>query len=430
MAITIKGVYLNSSNEAVSSPVKEDKTPDTENLKERHPPKISKTIANCRYAFDNDPTVRGIILNNITTANNKYKIVSDDETAKNHIEQKAIEWDLDNLMTQTLLKCMRDGPCFIEKAIVNNTIQVRFLAYDEDKYKFKIIRDPQSDEIIGFKQKFKTTKNAKDWEKTKYDELNNEEKDEEANFQPSQIIYPVLLEEGGKAKSLIMPILDYIDDKWTLEGFMLSVAHKAGNLIGLTIGNDKVSNSKVPKNFINKLITTFRSPVNKDVAVIPDGVKADVIGNNQLSDLPSYLKYFRGEIFIALQTPEALFSSVSSNRSALDVQADDKVGYEVFIGFLRFFLKKYFERELIDDELKLKKMKGIGTTKIEFNVDDPVEPLNPNSKDAEQVAEDAQIEEDQGTIPKGQGTKPEDQNNSDNSKNNKTPKFPDNQNIQ
>lgn len=399
MKFTIKGLFLNSSNEAVTDPVKKDKNPDAENLSDKHPTKIKKSVANCRYAFDNDPTLRGIILNNMTTANNKFRIESTDTKAQEYIEQKAKEWDLDSIFNQTLLKVMRDGPCFIEKAIVNGTIQVRFLAFDDKKYKFKVIRDPQSDEILGFKQKVTVAKKVDNWQNAKFDELENDDTEEEFNYLPSQIIYPTLLEEGGKAKSLVSVVLDYIDRKWTLEKFMISSAHKAGNLIGITVGNDKVSPEKVKPHFIRKLIKMFRKPVEKDVVTLPYGVSADVIGNNQLPDLPSFLKYIRNEIFIALQTPESLFSTESSNRATAQVQADDKTGYAVFVEFLRFFLKKYFESQLIDEELKLKHMNGVGSTKIVFDEDENAKPLDPESSDAENIADDNTITEDQGTIP-------------------------------
>lgn len=277
MRFTIKGLFLNSSNEAVTDPVKKDTNSKAENLKDRHPAKIKKTIANCRYAFDNDPTLRGIILNNITTANNKFRIESTDPKAQAHIEAKIKEWDLDKIFTNTLLKVMRDGPCFIEKAIKDGSIQVRFLAFDDDKYKFKVIRDPQSDKILGYKQKVRIAKNLDNWQNTKFDNLENEKKDKEFNYLPNQIIYPTLLEEGGKAKSLVSVVLDYIDDKWTLEKFMISSAHKAGNLIGITVGNDKVSPEKVKPSFVKKLIRMFRKPVEKDVVTLPYGVSADVM---------------------------------------------------------------------------------------------------------------------------------------------------------
>lgn len=401
MKFTIKGLFLNSSNEAVTDPVKKDTNSKAENLKERHPTKIKKTIANCRYAFDNDPTLRGIILNNITTANNKFRIESTDPTAQAHIEAKIKEWDLDKIFTNTLLKVMRDGPCFIEKAIKNGSIQVRFLAFDDDKYKFKVIRDPQSDKILGYKQKVRIANNIDNWQNTKFDNLENEKKDKEFNYLPNQIIYPTLLEEGGKAKSLVSVVLDYVDDKWTLEKFMISSAHKAGNLIGITVGNDKVSPEKVKPSFVKKLIRMFRKPVEKDVVTLPYGVSADVIGNNQLPDLPSFLKYVRSEIFLALQTPEGLFSTESSNRSTTEVQADDKTGYAVFMEFLRDFLKKYFEAELIDEELKLKKMKGVGSTKIIFGEDKKAEALTDDGT-AEETAAEEGIVEDTGAIPSSQ----------------------------
>jgi hypothetical protein len=376
MAFTIRGLFLNSSNEAVTNPLPDDTTIDSENLKDRHPRKIKPTISNCRYVFDNDPTVKGILLNTITTANNKFTIESENIKAKEYIEGKVKEWDLDNIFNKTLLKNMRDGPCFIEKAVIDKTIQVRFLAFDNDKYKMKVIRDPLSDKIVGYKQQVETSKDITDWQNKTYDELENDTEIKENNFNPDQIIYPVMFEEHGKAKSLISTILDYVDKKWTLESFMMSVAHKTGNLIGITIGNDRVSNANVPKSFIQKLIHNFRNPVNKDVVTIPDGVDVSTIGNNTLPALENYLSYMRSEIFLALQTPESLFSTTSSNRATAEVQADSTTGYAVFIEFLRFFLKKYFEKELIDAELKLKGMSdAAGTVTIEFDKTEPIKPL-------------------------------------------------------
>jgi hypothetical protein len=289
---------------------------------------------------------------------------------------------------------MRDGPCFIEKGIIDRSIKVRFLAYDNDKYKMKVIRNPKTDEIVGYKQKRMEAKNIDNWESTKFDKIDNDMVEVESNYSTDQIIYPVLLEEQGKPKSLLMPLLEHIDNKWTLERFMISTAHKSGNLIGITVGDEKTDNSNVPKSFINKLIETFRRPVEKDVAILPHGVSADVIGNNQLSDLPSYLKYFRNEIFLNLQTPESLFSTESSNRATAEIQADDDTGYKVFINFLRFFLKKYFERELIDHELRLRGMtSAIGKVKIEFDVDETPKPLEDNNE-TDEIPEGAELDKD------------------------------------
>lgn len=400
MAITIKGLFLNNSGEATTNPTETDNTTDAEDLKKRHPPRIKKTIANCRYAFDNDPTIRGIIFNNITTTLKNFRIECEDEKVREYIQDKVDnDWDLKNIFSQVLLKWQRDGPCFIEKGIIDGSIQIRFLAFDDDKYKFKIIRNPQTEKIIGFKQKYQVAKDLNNWQTKKFDEIGNEFEDKEANYTPDKIIYPVLFEEAGKAKSLIMTLLNHIDSKWTLERFMLSSAHKAGQMIGITVGQDNVSNRGQKNRFVKKLIEIFRNPVEKDVAVVPEGVTVDTIGNNQLPDLPLYLKYFRNEIFLALQTPESLFSSESSNRSTAEVQSDDKTGYAVFVEFLRFKLKKYFEKELIDEELKLKRMtKSIGSVKIHFDEEEEPTPLE-TEDEAVKADEEQGIDEDTGMSP-------------------------------
>ena len=59
------------------------------------------------------------------------------------------------------------------------------------------------------------------------------------------------------------------------------------------------------------------------------------------------------------------------------MQADDDTGYKVFIWFLRDFLKKYFETELIDHELTLQGMtKAVGNCFIMFDEEDVVKPFN------------------------------------------------------
>ena len=168
--VKIEGIYLkNSEVEAITDP--SPTQTEGEDLATRHPPKIRKSIKNYRYAYNNDPTIRGIILNNATTANNKFRIECQDPKAKAHIEMKVREWDLDGLMTNTLIKVQRDGFCFIEKGIFNNSIKTRFLAYDGEKYKMKVIRNPNTDDIIGYKQNAPKSVDPKGWEKKSYDDL-------------------------------------------------------------------------------------------------------------------------------------------------------------------------------------------------------------------------------------------------------------------
>lgn len=386
--VKIEGIYLkNSEVEAITDP--SPTTTEGEDLATRHPPKIRKSIKNYRYAYNNDPTIRGIILNNATTANNKFRIECQDSKVKEYIEAKAKEWDLDSLMTNTLIRVQRDGFCFIEKGIFNNSIKTRFVAYDGDKYKMKVIRNPNTDDIIGYKQNAPKSVDPTGWEKKSYDDLKEEGDSVDSNYQPNHIIYPRLIEEGGKGESLIAPILENVDDKKTYEKFMRSAAHKAGNMIGIKVGDETTSPKDVPKSFINKLLDVFGRPIEKDVAVIPKGVDVSTIGNTSLPELVGYIKYHRGEMFLALQTPEALFSTESSNRSTAEVQADDDTGYKVFILFLRDFLKKYFEKELIDHELTLQGMtKAVGNCFIMFDEEQEVKPLTESDKVPEAVPVD------------------------------------------
>lgn len=399
MAFTIRGLFLQNSGEAsVVDPSPEDTS--GEDLADRHPPRINKTIKNFRYAYENDATVRGILINNATTANNRYYIKCDDPNAKAWIKQKVKEWKLERVMTQTLIRAQRDGHCFIEKGFFDGSIQIRFLAYDADKYKMKVIRDPLTDHILGYMQHGPASVDPTGWEEKKFDDINDEGDEVDTPYQADQVIFPVLIEEKGRGDSLLSVILDNVDDKKTFERFMRSAAHKAGQLIGVTIGNERISTKDVPKSFVTKLLKVFRSPIEKDVAVVPDGVNLDTIGDSQLPDLPGYIKYHRSEIFLALQSPESLFSTESSNRATAEVQADDSTGYKVFITFLRDFLKNYFEKELIDHELQLKGFSNsVGKCEIIFDEEEKLEPLSPDSKVAEEIGEKGFEEIDSATEP-------------------------------
>lgn len=365
---------LRNSQETVLPATPEDNT-NAKDLEELHPYKIKKTIRNCRYAYNTDGLVQGLILNNTFKANNKWEVTFDDPSipnimeAKEYIEEKCKEWDLDKRMSEWLIKEQRDGKHFTQKVIKDGSIQLNELAYDGENYDFEIIHNPKTGEVLGYKQKYYINKDYSGWKSKDFDTLANDTKEyEEANYLPEEIIYGTLFEEDGEGMSLIMPILDDIYDKWSYEKYKLSVAHKTGNLAVMTVGSKDVYTDNVPTSFLTEALKNLEDRDTKDALVIPYGTSVETLGGNyNLPDINTYIDKTLSNIYIQLQTPQTLFASDSSNRSTIQVQTDEDTGFGVYLEYIRDTLKKTVENELFDVELELQGMdEAVGHIHLTF----------------------------------------------------------------
>ena len=391
----IRNIILDNSQKNVSPATSPDTNKDAIDLADSHPYQVAKTIKNCRYVYNNESIVSALILNNALTANNRFVITTDNKNIPNidkaikHIESKIKEWKLDSVMNQALIKGQRDGKCFIQKAVIDGTIKINFLAYDGEDYDMRIITDPKSGEIIGFKQKYPKQENIDNWMNVKFDELIKDTGEtDEANFLPKDMIYFTIVEEDNEGESFVMSLLDEIYDLWTYKGFKVSVSHKTGALTLITVGNEDVSTDKVPNSFIDSLMNVFKNPVKNQVGAVPYGADVKTVGTTNLPDLPGYMKDIIDVIFIKLQTPRSVFIGESSNRAIAEVQTNDHTGYKVFINFLRDTLRTHFEGELIDYELELAGFsEAVGHVIINFDKskDDELEPLKPKDLNAETI---------------------------------------------
>lgn len=359
----VRNVFVRNSVDAVQNAthIKNPRVDrDAKDLADLHPYAVKKTIRNCRYAYNTDGLVQGLILNNTFKANNKWVITFDDNTigniedAKKFIDDKCKEWNLDTRMSEWLIKEQRDGKHFTQKIYADGTIKLEELAYDGELYDFEIIRDLKTGEILGYKQKYWTTGDVKDWKSQDFDSIRNLPKyKEEVNFEPDEIIYGTLFEEDGEGMSLIMPILDDIADKWSFEQYKKSVAHKTGNLAVMTVGNQDVFTDSTDESFLNTALDNLHNREERDTLVIPYGTSVETLGGNyNLPDLNSYIDKTLSNIYIQLQTPQTLFASDSSNRSTIEVQTDSDTGFAVYLEYMRDNLRNTVD-ELIDDELSL-----------------------------------------------------------------------------
>ena len=140
----------------------EDENKESKNLKKLVPFKVTKSIPNYRYAYKNNDTINTTIDNLIIIANNEWIIDVDNKKkykeAFEHIVKKTEEWKLEKLLDNIIKYSMVDGSMFINRYIDNGTIKLRILGNDGKRFKWLIIRNPNTDEIIGFKQKAKVKK--------------------------------------------------------------------------------------------------------------------------------------------------------------------------------------------------------------------------------------------------------------------------------
>lgn len=395
--IRVYDIMLENSQDKMTKVTRDDKTSTGEDLKDSHPSKVPKTLANARYVYYNDGTVNGLINNNAITANHKWKIKIrkgfDDkkniEEARTHIENrcKPKDWNLDNVITQSLIKAQRDGKCFINVPVVESSVYLSPLTYDAEKYDMLIVPNTSTGKIEGFVQKSPAKPDYKGWDKSDYNDLSKEaDKDGEDTTTPymaDEMIYFTLLEEDNEGESVLFTILDLISDKWDYEGFKISIARNSGSIAVIKVGSDSKSDDKVQQSYITKLLDAFLGRVKKSAVVVGDSVEVQEMKNQQLADIPHYRKDLIDEIYLVLQTPISFFNPNESSYAANKVATDRETGYGVWLEFMRDKVKAKFEGGLFDRELALINdyKDCIGGIEISFADDVELEMKEPINED-------------------------------------------------
>jgi hypothetical protein len=373
--INYKGILLKNAEpnaiEEVGIGFDDNNSSDSVDLIDKVPFVVNRTISNCRFAA-NDPTVKGILTDIITKTNSTFVIEGDDQEALDHIIDRCSseDWDISQLMDDMLWSGMVDGECFIEKIIVDNRIQIRSLAFDAENYRIKKIYD-KFGKIAGYKQLTQRNKDTNNgWLKKKFDELVENLEEIVTPYQPGEIINPKFLQRDGKGRSIVMDILDPVYYKRILSAMMPSTVFKNSNVMVVTMGNQDVKNKRLTRKARDNVARETSNYHRKGVVLLPYGIEAEMVGNNQLPDIPYYIKSYKSEIYEGLITPEALYSSESSNRSTAEVQMEgEKSGRVLFLESNQDWLKKYIEKELFEHELELTGHEGAKVW-INFNPDE------------------------------------------------------------
>ena len=332
------------------------------------PSRVRNTVKNRRFAATHDSQAQGILLDLMTKTNTKWYLEGDNEAAIKHIEDMIEEWDLDNIIDNTLWKGFVDGDAFLHQRIVENHVKPSWLAYDGVNFRIKIVYD-ENGEVCGYKQVInKNSRSNKGWLTKKFDELDEDLVDLEISYELDEVIHMKYLERDGKANALMGTALEPIYYKRVLREQMPLTVYKNSNIVAVTMGNENKMNTYLDQEARDKVAETVNNYHLKGCLIVPYGIEVELLKGGSLPAIQDYIKYFEKEVYIALNTPEAVFSSESSNRATADIQLDSKTtGRVLFLEYNRDWVKKYVKM-LFDKELELQGIKG--EVWIEFEADD------------------------------------------------------------
>lgn len=341
---------------------------DVVDLYKATPSRVRNTVKNRRFGATHDSQAQGILLDLMTKTNTKWYLDGDNDKAVKHIEDMVEVWDLDNIIDNALWKGFVDGDAFLHQRIVENHVKPSWLAYDGVNFRIKIVYD-ENGEVCGYKQVInKNSRSNKGWLTKKFDELDEDIVDLEISYELDEIIHMKYLERDGKANALMGTALEPIYYKRVLREQMPLTVYKNSNIVAVTMGNENKMNTYLDQEARDKVAETVNNYHLKGCLIVPYGIEVELLKGGSLPAIQDYIKYFEKEVYIALNTPEAVFSSESSNRATADIQLDSKTtGRVLFLEYNRDWVKKYVKM-LFDKELELQGIKG--EVWIEFEADD------------------------------------------------------------
>lgn len=332
------------------------------------PSRVNDTVKNRRFASTHDAQVQGILMDLVTKTNTKWYLDGDNERAIKHIEEMCEEWDLDNHIDDALWKGFVDGQAFRHDRIVDNHIVPTFLAYDGHDFKIKEIYD-ENGELLGYKQVIlKNSRTNKGWLKKKFDELDEDLVEMEISYEASEICHYKYMERDGKPNALVSCALEPVYYKRVLREQMPLTVYKNSNIIYVTVGNEHRTTVNLGEEEREKIADIVNDYHMKGCLILPYGIDAELLKGGTLPQIQDYIKYFEKEIYTALNTPEAVFSSESSNRATADIQLDSPTtGRVVFLDYNKDWIKKYVD-DLFKKELEAQHIKG----KVWLEYEEPI----------------------------------------------------------
>ncbi len=340
---------------------------DYKDLYKDTPHIVRRSVKNARYAAT-DPLVRGIITDIITKTNSHLEIVGDNQKAVDHIIERDTDWNISLLVDELIEKGIVDGTGYIEKWYEDNKLQFRFLKYDGKDFRIKEVYD-EFGCLMGYKQvviRNKKTQNG--WRSKLFNDLDNDsEEPKEINFELEQIIPVKYNEMDGMGRSLVMNILDPVYYRRSLMDMMPKTVYKNSNILTVTMGNSDQPGLRLDKKDREEVVEKTSNYHKKGALIFPYGVEAKMVNGGSLPDIPAYMKYLESLIYIGLNTPEAVFTSESSNRATADIQLDSPTtGRVLFLQYNQEWVNRIVSDELFRAELDRNGFEGANVW-LEFN---------------------------------------------------------------
>lgn len=339
---------------------------------EKNPDLVIPSVINLRKCAET-PLVHGILYDFVIKSISGFVITGSDEKAVEYIQEQDKRWNLSKLFYEVLLNNFITGIDFYQKVIEDNQLSLRQLAFDGQNYRMKELYDETGQEIIGYMQRVLINENTnKGWIKRHFFDMVDSNKTEKTvHFEPDEITAPSFFRRHGKVYSMVQPVMDTVYMIELLKKMMPQIVYKNANTLILTIGNKDRTELDLASDKIDKVADIVADYHKKGVVTLPYGVSPDMIGDNVLPKIEDYIKRLTSDVYAGLVSPEALFSSSSSNRSTAVVQLDsDKSGRVLMQEYLQECISRWVEKEVFDVQLELGGYET-GTVWIDFNV--PVE---------------------------------------------------------
>lgn len=333
---------------------------DSINWGDKLPDLIIPSINNLRLCAEKSPIVNGILEDLVIKSISGWVIEGDNQEAVDFIIKEDERLDYSTLMHNVAWNNCVEGVDFREIVIDKNEVTLRELAFDGDNYRIKEIYDDDTgSEIIGYKQIVKVNQNTnRGWFRRKFNEIYKNNDVVEYNFEPDDLMVAAFFRRHDKPRGLVANVLDDAYRHQLLKNMMPQIVFKQANTLFLQIGNKERKEVNLEDDEVDAMVKALSDYHNLGVTALPFGIEPNLVGDTNLPDIQDYLAYLEHCIFVGLFSPEAIYSSSSSNRSTAVVQLDsDKSGRVLVQEYIQEKLSRYMEK-LFNIMLELKGING------------------------------------------------------------------------